>query len=82
MNRKINFNKKLIFIIIAILVMMINFYINICYARYYPKIFLVFISALIVLAIILRLKEKKKIAYIIMTIAIIMIGIITTYNKI
>ncbi len=82
MNRKINFNKKLIFIIIAILVMMINFYINICYARYYPKIFLVFISALIVLAIILRLKEKKKIAYIIMTIAIIMTGIMTTYSHI
>ena len=80
--RKINFNKKLIFIIIAILVMMINFYMNACYAEYYPEIFLLSISVLIVLAIILRLKEKKKIAYIIMTIAIIMIGIMTTYSHI
>ena len=80
--RKINFNKKLIFIIIAILVMMINFYMNACYAEYYPEIFLLSISVLIVLAIILRLKEKKKIAYIIMTIAIIMTGIMTTYSHI
>ena len=80
--KKINFTKKLIFIIIAILVMMINFCMNYFYEVYYPKIFLVSISALIILAIILRLKEKKKIAYIIMTIAIIMIGIITTYSHI
>ena len=82
MTKKINFNKKLIFIIIAILVIMINFCMNYFYEVYYPKIFLVFISALIILAIILRLKEKKKMAYIIMTIAIIMIGIITTYSHI
>ena len=53
---------------------------NYFYEVYYPKIFLLSISALIVLAIILRLKEKKKIAYIIITIAIIMIGIMTTYS--
>lgn len=82
MTKKINFSKKLIFIIIAILVIMINFCINYIYEVYYPKIFLVSISVLIILAIILRLKEKKKIAYIIMTIAIMMIGIITTYSHI
>lgn len=86
MTKKINFNKKLIFIIIAISVIMINFCMNyfyeVYYEVYYPKIFLVSISALIILAIILRLKEKKKIAYIILTIAIIMIGIMTTYSHI
>ena len=82
MIRKIKFNQKFIFIIIAILVMMINFYMNACYAAYYPEIFLVFISTLIVSAIILRLKEKKKMAYIIMIIAIIMIGIMTAYSHI
>lgn len=55
---------------------------NYFYEVYYPKIFLLSISALIVLAIILRLKEKKKIAYIIITIAIIMIEIMTTYSHI
>ena len=82
MIRKIKFNQKFIFIIIAILVMMINFYMNACYAAYYPEIFLVFISTLIVSAIILRLKEKKKMAYIIMRIAIIMLGIMTAYSHI
>ena len=82
MTKKINFSKKLIFIIIAILIIMINFCMNYFYEVYYPKIFLLSISALIVLAIILRLKEKKKIAYIIITIAIIMIGIMTTYSHI
>ena len=82
MTKKINFNKKLIFIIIAISVIMINFCMNYFYEVYYPEIFLVSISVLIVLSIILRLKEKKKIAYIILTITIIMIGIITTYSHI
>ena len=62
MTKKINFNKKLIFIIIAILAIMINSCMNYFYEVYYPEIFLVSISVLIVLSIILRLKEKKKIA--------------------
>lgn len=75
-----NIVKKIIFVIISIFIIMVNFVIMLFYGRYYHKIFLIPIIVLIVVSIILRLKEKKKIAYIIMIIAIIMIGIITNYS--
>ena len=77
-----NIVKKIIFVIISIFIIMVNFVIMLFYGRYYHKIFLIPIIVLIVVSIILRLKEKKKIAYIIMIIAIIMIGIITNYSLI
>ena len=75
-----NIVKKIIFVIISIFIIMVNFVIMLFYGKYYHKIFLIPIIVLIVVSIILRLKEKKKIAYIIMIIAIIMIGIITNYS--
>lgn len=75
-----NIVKKIVFVIISIFIIMVNFVIMLFYGRYYHKIFLIPIIVLIVVSIILRLKEKKKIAYIIMIIAIIMIGIITNYS--
>ena len=77
-----NIVKKIVFVIISIFIIMVNFVIMLFYGRYYHKIFLIPIIVLIVVSIILRLKEKKKIAYIIMIIAIIMIGIITNYSLI
>ena len=75
-----NIVKKIVFVIISIFIIMVNFVIMLFYGRYYHKIFLIPIIVLIVVSIILRLKEKKKIAYTIMIIAIIMIGIITNYS--
>ena len=73
--------KKSLFYVLSIFVIIINFVIVFIYRTYYPKIFLIPVIALIILSIICKIKRKKRIAYMLMIITVIMIGILAIYSN-
>lgn len=73
--KEIEKNKKYLFICISILTILISPIICLFNREYYPWILIIPITVLLIIAIVFRAKEKKKISYVLYAIAVAIFGI-------
>lgn len=79
--KKIEKDKKYISICIFVLTIMISTIVRLSYRRYFPWICMILVIVLLIIAIIYRAKENKKISYILYAIAIAIFAVTCIYGN-